>query len=231
MYSRGSYGDLIPIDFPEVKEFVISSEDEASFFNCNREDLVSLKDYLLELKQKKSEYNKMIEKPLRSIQEKNPWCVDIQPEAKDLFIMKAMAENYPSIYIHYANNDFYGNGIELSYNPILRYLHTKRWRERKKIVNNSKEELLEIKSILESFGFSDDFHGLITVSKHFIVIPHSFDELSVQKRIRTDLYAHKIILDKNGEYSSDYCGLAGFGDKEGKKYADSYIKKLYLTKK
>lgn len=230
MYSRGSYGDLIPIDFPEVRKFVISPEDEVSFFDCNMEDLVSLRDYLLELKQKKIEYNKMIEEPLRSIQEKNPWCIDIQPEMNDPFLMSAEAKNYPSIYIYY-DNDFYGSGIQTSYNPISRYLHTKRWRERKKIVDNSKEELLEIKRILESFGFSDEYSGLITASKHFIVIPRSFEEIEIQKRPIESLYIHRIKLNKNDEFYSDYCGLARFDDKDGKKYADRFVKKLYLTKK
>ena len=53
MYNTGSYKDLVSIDFPEVREFIVSPEDEVSFFNCNMENLVSLRDYLLELKKKK----------------------------------------------------------------------------------------------------------------------------------------------------------------------------------
>lgn len=231
MYNTGNYMDLISIDFPEVREFIISPEDEVSFFNCNMENLVSLRDYLLELKKKKEEYDKLIEAPLKSIQEKNPWCIDVQPAIRSPFIMKANAKNYPSIYMAYEDDDFYGNGIRVSYNPLIRYLDNKRWNERRKIIKNSKDELLEIKKILESFGFKSENDGLITLSSRFLVIPRSFEEIEIQKRPIESLYIHRIKLNKNNEFYSDYCGLARFNDKDGKKYADSFIKKLYLTKK
>lgn len=31
MYNTGSYKDLVSIDFPEVREFIVSPEDEVSF--------------------------------------------------------------------------------------------------------------------------------------------------------------------------------------------------------
>lgn len=229
MYNTGSYKDLVSIDFPEVREFIVSPEDEVSFFNCNMENLVSLRDYLLELKKKKEEYDKLIEVPLKSIQEKNPWCIDVQPAIRSHYIMKANAKNYPSIYIAY-DDDFYGNGIDLS-NPLTRYLVNKRWLERRKIAENSKNELLEIKKILESFDFKSENEGLITASSRFLVILRSFEEIEIQKRPIESLYIHRIKLNKNAEFYSDYCGLARFTDKDGKKYADSFVKKLYLTKK
>ena len=70
MYVRGKISDLTPIDIPEVENFITSPLNEIDYFKCQKEDLVSLRDYLLELKGQKMEYDKLISEPLKSIQEK-----------------------------------------------------------------------------------------------------------------------------------------------------------------
>ena len=144
MYNKGKIADLTPIDIPEVENFVVSSIDEIDYFNCNVEDLVSLRDYLIELKEKQNDYSKLITEPLKSIQEKNPWCKDIQPAMSGIFKMEAKSNNYPSIYIGKDNEELGYNGIEMGHNPISNNIYLKRYIERKSIVHNSRDELLEI---------------------------------------------------------------------------------------
>ena len=111
MYVRGKISDLTPIDIPEVEDFIISPLNEIDYFKCKREDLVSLKNYLLELKEKKKKYDSLIAEPLKSIQEKNTWCKDVQPAIGDIYFMKVQAKNYPSVFIGEYDNSFVGSGI------------------------------------------------------------------------------------------------------------------------
>ena len=90
--------------------------NEIKYFNCNVDNLVSLRDYLLQLKKKKAEYNKLIKEPLESIQKKNIWCTDVQPEIDCPFIMKVESKNYPTIWIEENNGSFGYNDI--SYNTL-----------------------------------------------------------------------------------------------------------------
>ena len=226
MFVRGKIDDLTPINMHEVEDFIISSLDEIDYFKCNRENLVLLRNYLLELREKKKEYDRLIADPLKSIQEKNSWCIDVQPAVGDIYFMEAKAKNYPSVFIGEDGDKLFGSGI--GYNSIdpRGFLYRKRMSKRHEILSNSKDELTEIKNILESFGFKEDV-GLITASSHFLVIPHSFEEIEIQKRPIDSHHIHRIKLDKNDEFCSEHCGV-GFDDKDGKKYANSFVKKLYL---
>lgn len=232
MYKTGNFGDLIPIEPQEVGNFVTSELDEIDYFNCSKDNLVSLKDYLLEFKKKREEYKSLIAEPLSSIQAKNPWCIDVQPaiDGSFGFKMEAKATNYPSIYFTRYEDELAHSGVCFDQNPILNQIYSKRYSKRVQISYNSKDELLEIEKIIESFGFSNGDEGLISASNHFLVIPYSFDEIRIQKRRRTSFY-HKIRLNQDGDYSSDYCGLTNFNEKKSQEYADSFTKKLYLIKK
>ena len=123
MYNTGSYKDLISINPSEIKKFIISSKNEKEFFNCDVGDLISLRDYLVESKKKKEKYSKLIKAPLKTKQEKNPWCIDVQPAVESPFIMKAEAKNYPSICIGYENDNFYDNSIQVSINQFTKYFN------------------------------------------------------------------------------------------------------------
>ena len=229
MYINGKISDLVPIEIPEIENFITSSLNEIDYFNCNKSDLVSLKEFLLELKWKKREYDRLIAKPLKFIQEKNPWCNDIQPANINNYIMEAQAKNYPSIFIGDYNQNLVSGGIAYSSIDPRSFLYKNRLYQRSKIINNSKDELLEIKNIIREFGFNNEDEGFVTVSNHFLVIPYNFEEVHIQKKRKTSMY-HKIQLDQKGEFISDYCGMTHFDNKKTKKYADSFVKKLYLSK-
>lgn len=229
MYVRGKIADLTPIDIPEVEDFVVSSLDEIDYFKCNRENLVSLKNYLLELKEQKKEYDRLIANPLKSIQDKNIWCKDVQPAARDIFFMEAKAKNYPSVFIGEDNDKLFGSGIAYDSLDPRGLIYSRRMIKRHEILNNSKDELLEIKKIIQSFGFGSEDEGLITISNHFLIIPYSFEEVHIQKKRKTSMY-HIIKLNKNDEFTSNHCGMTYFEEKKSKDYADSFVKKLYLSK-
>lgn len=229
MYVRGKISDLTPIDIPEVENFITSPLNEIDYFKCQKEDLVSLRDYLLELKEQKKEYDKLIAEPLKSIQEKNTWCIDVQPATGDIFFMEAQSKNYPSVFISQYDDNFVGSGIAYDSLDPRGFIYSKRMIKRHAILKNSKDELLEIQKIIQSFGFSSDKEGLITASNHFLIVPYSFEEVHIQKKRKTSMY-HIIKLNKNGEYVSNHCGMTYFDKKKSKNYADSFVKKLYLSK-
>ena len=247
MYVRGKISDLKPIDTSEVEEFIISPMDEIDFFECStddflinpfdeidcfkydKENLTSLNNYLIELKEQKKEYDRLIAKPLNSIQEKNSWCKDIQPAIGDTYFMRAQAKNYPSIFIGEKNDNLVDSEIANTYPKLKEIIFGNRVLNRLDILNNSKEELLEIKRIIQSFGFVSEDEGFITISKHFLIVPYSFEEVHIQKKRKTSRY-HIIKINKNGEFTSNYCGMTYFDQKKSKNYADSFSKKLYLAK-
>ena len=229
MYNMGKISDLIYIDKYEVESFIKSYLDEIGYFNCSIGNLVSLKEYLIELKVKKEEYDRLISGPLKSIKEKNLWCTDIQPANGEDFCMEAKAKNHPSINISSDIRNFSSSLISQDNIPLLNHLYSKRFEERSLIGYNSKFELLEIQRIIKSFGFSNDGRGLITASERFIVIPYNFEEVHI-KRKRLGYY-YIIKMDSKGNFIFNDCGLTCFNSKDSKKYADSFIKKLYLTKK
>ena len=61
-------------------DFLASDLNEIEYFNCDKTALMSLKDYLIELKEKKETYDKLIIEPLKSIQSKNKWVKYIEPD-------------------------------------------------------------------------------------------------------------------------------------------------------
>lgn len=65
--------------YKDFLEFLDSNLDEIEFFGCDKQDYISLEQYLHELKLKKEEYDKLITPYLKSIQNKNKWVKEIVP--------------------------------------------------------------------------------------------------------------------------------------------------------
>ena len=143
--------------------------------------------------------------------------------------MEAQSRNYPSVFIGQCDDNFVSSGIAYDSLDPRGFIYSKRMIKRHAILKNSKDELLEIQKIIQSFGFGSEDEGLITVSNHFLIVPYSFEEVHIQKKRKTSMY-HIIKLNKNGEYVSNQCGMTYFDEKQSKNYADSFVKKLYLSK-
>jgi len=229
MYVKGNISDLTSIGRYEEEDFINSPLDEIGYFKCDKENLVTLKNYLVELNKQKKEYDRLIADPLKSIQEKNSWCKDVQPAAGDIYFMEAKAKNYPSVFIGEYNGNLVDSGIAYDSLDLRRLIYEKRIEKRHKIIENSKDELLEIKKTIQSFGFGNKDDGLVTASNRFLVTPYSFDELHIQTNGGI-LMDYIIKLNKDGKFIYDYYGLTYFDDNKSKDYADALSKKLYLSK-
>ena len=213
MAKIGNVSDLYSTSIDEYEKFVSSPLDEIEYFECDSNDIITLKEYLLELKKQKSEYYKLIRDYLSSIKEKNPWCIDVQPINSEFFIMEATTKNYPSVFIRENEGALSIGSLAYDSGSILGPLYSRRYYARKKIIENSRAELLEIEKIIKSFGFDNKPNGLITKSNRFLVTPYNFDEVYVQKK-PTLCLKHKIKTD----------------DEISGNFSDSLVKKLYLKK-
>lgn len=228
MYVKGNISDLTSIGRSEKEDFINSSLDEMGYFKCNKDNLVTLKNYLIELNKQKKEYDRLIADPLKSIQEKNSWCKDVQPAAGDIYFMEAKSKNYPSVFIG-ERGGLVDSGIAYDSLDPRGFIYEKRSIKRHKIANNSKDELLEIKKIIQSFGFGNTDEGLVTASNRFLVTPYSFEELHIQTNGGIPMY-YIIKLNKDGKFTYDYYGTSYFDDNKSKYYANVLSKKLYLSK-
>ena len=63
------------ISYKDFLDFLASDLNEVEYFGCDKTSLILLKDYLLELKQKKEEFDKLVSEPLKSIKSKNKWRI------------------------------------------------------------------------------------------------------------------------------------------------------------
>ena len=60
-----------------IHEFLNNDLTEAEFFNLSAEDLITLKEYLLDMRNKDEEFKELIEKPLNSMKDKCGWINSI----------------------------------------------------------------------------------------------------------------------------------------------------------
>ncbi len=236
MYKSGNSDNLNLIDLKTLRNFIFSSLDEINYFGCSKGNILSLRDYFLELKSMKAEYKKLIKVPLMSIQSKNPWCIDIQPIIERAFIIDAIAKNRPTIGVLEDNGKLNYAGIALSSNPFIRHLILKRWIERRKIIENSKEEIEEIKKIISSIGLTDNIN-MISASNYFMINTYNFNTLHmVSTGVNNDFYSATLSFNDDGNCTIDFycCSLSEndvLNKKECKKYGNEIVKKLYLVKK
>lgn len=132
--------------YRDLVDFIKGDETEEKFL-INKEDLLLLKDYLLELKQTKNNYIKRIEEPLKSIQSKNRWVKEVYPSFRVTPRIVLAGKNDPVI------------GCSLN-NVTGKYEHTAGWvhvpmvgdirlKNRVKVLDNSQEELHEIGQVID----------------------------------------------------------------------------------
>ena len=142
------------------RNFLNSNLDEVDYFrcDCDKESLISLRDYLEELKLVDSKYRKNIKEPLESIIAKNRWVKIVG--TNDPGELCIYGKNGPWVSVN-INEDtgFYQCVGELVMGLGIRnYL-------RRNIVTNSREELIEIGRIAEKFF--KDYYYVVSVSERF----------------------------------------------------------------
>lgn len=136
------YNDLI--------NFIKADMTEEDFLT-KKDNLILLKDYLLDLKSVKEDYINKIQEPLKSIQQKNNWVQDVYPffsigqRAQYIIIS---GKNDPVISCDFDNESnryiFSGGYVHV---PIV---GNYRFNKRKKVLDNSQKEINEISQIIDA---------------------------------------------------------------------------------
>ncbi len=138
------------ISYKEFLDFLASDLDEAAYFDCDKSSLISLKEYLNGMKQKKEQYDELVSEPLKSIQNKNRWVIDIKPSHYlDENGLLVLGKTQPTFLLGIDSNFSKGNPddyIRIGGYYVTPFLNLK-MKTRSKILENSQEELHEINKI------------------------------------------------------------------------------------
>ena len=202
----------------EIERFIESGSYEYNYFNINKEGLITLSEYLKELQSKKEEYNNKTKKYVDSIKEKNDWVIDVQPSfnRRNIEII-AIAGNYPNIGVSESKTGHFrvtGGYTETS-------LFIARVKKREKIVENSPEELKEIKNILSNYDYEREKTGIITSSEYFLINPEDFNSIEIRSK---DRQLYKLFL------SDDRFKVYNFFNKKTTDDVEEITKKFSLKK-
>lgn len=159
------------LSYKEFLNFLSSDLDEVEYFGCNKKSLVSLREYLNELKQKNEEFERLIQEPLESIKKKNKWVTNVIPRYDgSLSRIQIQGKNQPSLGVgiepkiaraHHKNPYDY----ILTGGMIITPFHNLKLRNRIKVLKNSQNEIREIDKIAQKLHFiKEEFD---TASKNF----------------------------------------------------------------
>lgn len=79
----------------DIKNFLNSDLVESEYYNLPKEDLINLKQYILMIKEKEKEFQRLVEQPVKSMQEKCNWLAGtnfqgIQSEVNGEFILHSI---------------------------------------------------------------------------------------------------------------------------------------------
>jgi len=169
------------ISYKEFLNFLGSNLNEVEYFGCDKTSLILLKDYLLELKQKKEEYDKLIIEPLKSIQSKNKWVKNIIPDHDlDENGLVIRGKTAPTFLLGINPEFSKGNPedyIRIGGNYVTPFLQMK-MKNRKKLLENSQEELHEINKIVHQLNVIEK--SFTTVSNRFEINPSEYDRCDIE---------------------------------------------------
>lgn len=171
------------ISYKDFLNFLASDLNEVEYFGCDKTSLMSLKDYLLELKQKKEEFDKLVSEPLKSIKSKNKWVIDVVPRYDGYL---------DGVLIRGKNDPVLGIGIDpamaaaqgkkasdyiLTGGMVITPFHNLKFKNRIKVLENSQDEIREIDTIARNLNFiNEEFN---TVSGKFEIQSSEYDECDI----------------------------------------------------
>lgn len=171
------------ISYKEFLDFIASDLNEIEYFNCEKKDLILLKDYLNVLKEKVEKYNKLINTPLKSIKDKNKWVEDVVPRY-DKYLN--------GILIRGKTDPVLGVGIDpemaikqgkketdyiMTGSIVLTSFDNLKLKNRVKVLKNSQDEIREIDTIARNLKFT--YEKFKTISKKFEIESSTFDECNI----------------------------------------------------
>lgn len=169
------------ISYKDFLDFLASDLNEVEYFSCDKTSLMLLKDYLLELKQKKEEYDKLISEPLKSIQSKNKWVKNIRPNHDlDENGLVVWGNTNPTFLLGIQPEFSNGNPedyIRIGGHYVTPFLQIK-MKNRKKLLENSQEELHKINKIVHQLNVIEK--PFTTISDRFKIDPSEYDRCDVE---------------------------------------------------
>lgn len=213
----------------ELLAFLSSDKNELEYFGYDKQDLISLYEYLSELKERNDLFQKMIFSPLESIKSKNRWVKNIVP-ARDINADGLIVYGIFSSIIKLKTDDYdYICTEEGCLNP---FWHTK-LKYKSKLLGNSQVELHEINSIVNELSI--DVEKLSTISGNFTISVLAFNKCYIDMGpltlFKINIPDQKIIVNerfvKKGLFHIREGILANQLDQE---QAEKLVKKLYLKK-
>ncbi len=204
----------------KLHEFLRSSKDEAEFFGLDKNDYISMKEYVERLNYLNNLYFLRIKSPFMSLTKKNRWVKDIQPNFNQ-------------------NNEHVLDVIDYRGNttPIIKEYDTYicpfgSSRREEKLCKNSNEELKEIDEISKKIDLSEIKNREETLSNNFLITVKNFNTPIVTMNL-------KFLISKEMNYEeveallSDYHTAYATYLIQNKTLSNSkeqVVKKLYLKK-
>lgn len=228
------------ISYDELLEFLHSDLNEVDFFNCDKSSLKSLRDYLLEQKERNKKYEQMINEPLNSIKYKNKWVKNIVPRydgiKKGIIIN---GKNYPSICAGIdpkmasalgKNPTDYVFNCSVIISPLV---HLK-LKHRLKVLDNSQDEIKKIDLIAKELNYKKE---IINTASNIFSINNSYYDIC--EILYGGYPVTRTIISSDEVYSVDYSNLNDFlRNKEKTEFrtlsledSKKLVKKLYISKK
>lgn len=202
---------MINISYDELLEFLHSDLNEVEFFNCDKASLISLRDYLLEQKERNKKYEQMINEPLNSIKYKNKWVKNVVPRydgIKDGVIIEG--KNYLSFAVGIDPKMASALGKRptdyvLNCSIIMSPLVNLKLKHRIKVLDNSQDEIREIDLIAKELNYKKEI--INTVSDIFSINNSYYDICEI---LYGGYPATRTIISSDEVYSVDYSNLNDF---------------------
>lgn len=172
------------ISYKDFLDFLASDMNEIDFFGCDKTSLISLKEYLNELKKQKETYDKLISEALKSIQKKNKWVKEVVPRYDGIMDgVKIRGKNdptlgvgiYPELAKKFGKNP---NDYILTGGMIITPFHNLKFRNRIKVLENSQEEIREIDTIAQNLNFIKE--EITTISGKFVINSSCYNTCDIE---------------------------------------------------
>ncbi len=171
------------ISYKDFLDFLCSDLNEVEYFGCDKTSLILLKDYLLELKQKKEEFDKLVSEPLKSIKSKNKWVIDVVPRYDgylDGVLIRGKNDPVLGVGIYPEMAKLQGkkaNDYILTGGMVITPFHNLKFKNRIKVLDNSQDEIREIDTIARKLNFINEVFN--TASGKFKIKSSKYDECDV----------------------------------------------------
>lgn len=172
------------ISYKEFLNFISSDLDEVEYFGCDKNSLISLREYLNELKQKNEEYERLIQEPLESIKKKNRWVRKVVPRYDGMLSsIQIRGKNQPNLGVGIYPEMAKARGKKeddyiLTGGMIITPFHNLKFRNRIKVLDNSQNEIREIDKIAKKLHFEKEKFD--TASGYFSIRSDNYNVCDIE---------------------------------------------------